>query len=419
MKKIAVFLLFIGLSASAQERMTAGEYRQLAADYSLRIKMSREQTSAAQDQLKAAKTGYFPSLSLNGGGSYLMGYNASFGGVPLKNYNYNADVTLHQNIYAGHSVRNRQLAAQVGAQIAETGEEQALQTVLYNADVAYVGLMAACEQLEVMDQFVEIVDTLYRIVEMRFADGYVSKTDLLMVETRLNEAEMNRIAARKIYLSSLQTVNTMIGVDPSTRYVVDSLFLPGQEAMVTKEQVLAARPDYRMAEQWIEQTKMNTRVTKSQFNPQVVGGLQGVFGTPMINTTGDPMLYGAAYLQLQVPILMWGQRKFSVSASRAAERSAEWERQALDDQIQGEVVSARNDMDQNYRQAVMADLNVQVAWENLDLNTFSYSEGRLPILDVLQSQLAWIQAYTHKVNSAHNYMVATIDYRRAIGKMEL
>lgn len=419
MKKITIFLFFAVLTAGAQERMTGETYRQMAADYSLRIKVSREQTSAAEDQLKATKTGYFPSLSLNGNASYTMGYNVSFGGMTLKNYNYNANLTLQQNIYAGHAVRNRTLAARVGADMAKTGEEQTLEMVLYQADLAYLGTVAAWEQLEVMDRYVAIVDTLYRVVQTRFEDGYVSKTDLLMVETRLNEAQMNRIAARKIYLQTLQTINTMIGVDPSTSYELDSLSLPSVVLPATVDQIRDWRADYRIAQQRIEQSKLNTRVAKSQFNPQIVGGVQGIYGTPSLNFTGDPVGYGAAYIQLQVPILMWGQRKFTVSASRAVERSAEWERHALSDQIDGEVARARNDMTQTYEQALLADQNVRVASDNLYLNTFSYSEGKLPILDVLQSQLAWIQAYTQKVTSQHNYMSATIDYRRAIGKMEL
>ena len=419
MKKLFFLLAFVALTASGQERLTADDYRRLVADYSLRLKASREQTSAAEDQVKATRTGYFPSLSLNGNASYTMGYDVSFGGMTLKNYNYNGNLTLQQNVYAGHAVRNRTLAAKAGAALAQTGEEQTLQEVLYAADVAYLGAVAAWEQCEVMDRYVDIVDTLYRVVQTRFRDGYVSKTDLLMVETRLNEANMNRMAARKIYLQALQTINTMIGVDPSKEYGLDTLSLPTTVLPATREQIFAWRPDYRMAEQRIEQARTQTRVVKSQFNPQLVAGVQGIYGTPSLNFTGEAVKYGAAYVQLQVPILMWGQRKFSVSASKAAERIAEWNRQATTDQIDGEVARARNDMTQTYGQASLAQENVRVASENLELNTFSYAEGRLPILDVLQSQLAWIQAYTQMVGSQHNYMVASIDYRRAIGKMEL
>lgn len=66
----------------------------------------------------------------------------------------------------------------------------------------------------------------------------------------------------------------------------------------------------------------------------------------------------------------------------------------------------------------MSGLNVRVASANLELNTFSYAEGKLPILDVLQSQLSWIQSCTNMVLSTHNYMVSVIDYRRAIGEIE-
>ena len=67
----------------------------------------------------------------------------------------------------------------------------------------------------------------------------------------------------------------------------------------------------------------------------------------------------------------------------------------------------------------MAEVNLNVALDNLMLNTFSYSEGRLPILDVLSAQLAWIQSYTAFVNSNYEYKVSIADYCKAQGTLTL
>lgn len=406
------------LSGVAQGRLTADEYRRLVADYSLRLKMTREQSSAAQDRFKAAKTGYYPSLALAANGSYTLGNDVQFGDMKLKEYNYSGNLTLQQNIYAGGSVRNSTRVAKVESDIAKLSEKDALQNVLYAADMTYLGAVAAYQQLEVMDRYVEIVRSLYSVVENRFKDGYVSRTDLLMVETRLNEAQINQISARKLYQNNLQSLNTMLGVDPYTTYQLDTLSLPETVLVAQMNEVLENRADFVIAGRQVDLAAANVRLMRSQYNPQLVAGIQGIFGTQQLNFTGDPKGYGAAYIQLSVPILMWGERHFNVSSVKAQERSATLAREQKRDEIEGEVARARIDMTQTYEQAHMSGLNVRVASANLELNTFSYSEGKLPILDVLQSQLSWIQSCTNMVLSTHNYMVSVIDYRHAIGEIE-
>ena len=49
---------------------------------------------------------------------------------------------------------------------------------------------------------------------------------------------------------------------------------------------------------------------------------------------------------------------------------------------------------ENTKQIDVAEEACKIAEENLDLNTFSYNEGKLPILDVLSAQLSWIQSYS-------------------------
>ena len=69
-------------------------------------------------------------------------------------------------------------------------------------------------------------------------------------------------------------------------------------------------------------------------------------------------------------------------------------------------------------QIATARSNLDVARENLSLNTFSYNEGVLTILDVISAQLSWLQAYTNAVTAHFNEKVAISAYKKAIGRYD-
>lgn len=397
------------------------EFRRRVVDYSNQLKMSRENVTAAELRVKKVRTGYFPSLGAQASFSYLTNQPMKFDipGFSLKDYNYTTQLAIQQNVYTGHAVANQTRAARIEQSIAEIGLEMTLENVVYSADLTYWSLSAAQQQREIARRYVRIVDSLYSIVNTRFQDGYVSRTDLLMVETRLNEARLQEIAAEKLYRASLQNLNTLMGnLVPKGFYATDTIARPVEmPGRVPLEWVLEVRPDYRIARRQLDLSNQNIRLARTPYNPQLVAGFQGIYGTPEINLTGDGKLYGVAFAQLNMPIFRWNERRHSVNMARAAARSSQWALLEAENTVNGDLAVARTNMEQSYEQVRVAEANLQVALDNLILNTFSYSEGKLPILDVLSAQLAWIQSYTAFVNSNYNYKVSIADYYKAQGTL--
>ena len=100
----------------------------------------------------------------------------------------------------------------------------------------------------------------------------------------------------------------------------------------------------------------------------------------------------------------------SMSATR---RSAQYaERQKVDD-LTLAISSAWTNITEAAIQIEIAQANLDVAGENLSLNTFSYNEGQLAVLDVISSQISWIQAYTNVITAHFNEKVAISAYRKA------
>lgn len=392
------------------------QYQSRVVDYSNSLKIADDEIMASKAKIKAARSGYFPALSLGASGNYMVGMPKMMG-FELKDYTYNATLTLQQNVYTGGAVRNQTKAAQIEGQMAELGQQTTLDNVIYSAQVTYWAFAASCEQLEIAREYVNIVSALYDVVNERFRDGYVSKTDLLMVETRLNEARIQQTTAEKLYMSSLQNLNTRLGNDQIEVFAAtDSIFvLDTISYSATLEDALQRRPDYAFANRNVDLQNQLVKLSRAKFNPQLVFGLQGVYGTPQINISGTGNFYGVAYAQLNIPILTWGERRNTVAQARIAARSAQWSLLDAKDAVNNELANAQIGLSQSFQQAKIAVSNLMISQDNLELNTYSYSEGRLPILDVLQAQLSWIQAYTTSVNSCYNYHISIADYDKALG----
>ncbi len=407
---------------NVKNEISLDAYRQMVLEYSLQIKMGQEQIVAAENKFKASRTGYYPSLSAAADANYMTNvpFSINIPGMSLKNYTYSASLTLQQNIYAGHAVRNNTELTKIEHNIAKIGKELTVENVLYAAEVTYVTLAASAKQFDITKQYVSIVENLYRIVKERFDDGLISKTDLLMVETRLNEANMQHIAAQKLYNVSLQNLNNMVGQSQTVNYqVTDTIGSPNKFPRMTSiDFALDNRHDYAISNLKINLARQNERVVKSKFNPQIVAGVQGSWGTASMNFGGKENLYGMAFASLRTPIFNWMERKKTLGAARAASQIQVLALEDNRNQISSEFQNAITSLEQSYKQAEVARKNLEIAQENLELNTYSYNEGRLPILDVLSAQLSWIQSFTAAVNSNFHYKVAYADYRKSIGMMQ-
>ena len=80
--KIIIGCLLLGaLSAKAQDtRLSAVEYKERVLEYSRQIKQSSEERIAMQHAIKAAKTGFFPSVDFSGSYQYRINkYDLDFG----------------------------------------------------------------------------------------------------------------------------------------------------------------------------------------------------------------------------------------------------------------------------------------------------------------------------------------------------
>lgn len=418
---IYICVLAVSVSVSAQEQaLTISDYKTRVLEYSQQIKQSAEQRKAMLQAVKAAKTAFFPQVDFSGNYQYrINNYDMGFGGTSLamEHDSYELQAGVVQPIYNGGNIYNSYKAAQIKNEIAKQSETLTVDNVLYSADVSYWSASAQKEMYDVMCQYVDIIGQFANILTERFEDGAISKTDLLQVQARLKEAELQKIAAYKSYQIALQNLNILMGNSPSEKIVISDsimtyLAIPLQ---IGETEAMVNRPEYHISNLNIDYQKRQVNLAKSKYNPKLSVGFKETWGTQMLNLTGSTMFNSVVYASVNIPVFHWGARFKEVNAQKAVLKSQEYALQITKDQITQEVSTAWTNLTENTKQVVLAKSTIEIAEENLELNTFSYTEGKLPILDVLSAQLTWIQSYSNLIQSWLQQKVSLADYYKAIG----
>lgn len=416
--KIYLILLAVTITTTlSAQSLSLQDYRKRVLEYNQDIKKSEEAVNAAMYSLKSIKTGFFPKLDASGNYSYQLESLEFFPGTNLKHDNYGLEAGLVQNIYSGSAVRKQYDAAKIQEAIARLGHEHTVDNILYAADVSYWTVAANRDLLDISSRFVKIVGELYDIVNKRFEEGGISKTDVLMVLTRLKEAELQLNTSVMNYKTALQSLKIMMGANTDEQIaLVDSIqkvvLTPVQQ---TLDNALERRADYQIATQDIELAKQQTKLVKAEYLPQLAVGIKEKWGTTMINIDGDAKLSTIAFASLSVPVFHWGEKRQNVRLSKTMEQTKELERSKVQDKVNEELSNAWTTLEESGKKLNIINSTLDIARDNLILNTFSYNEGKLPILDVLSAQVTWLQTYVNVVSVNYQYKVAFADYIRALG----
>ena len=399
------------------QTLSVEQYRQKVLEYNQDIQKSQQAVNGALYSLKGIKTGFFPKLDITGNYSYQLEKVEFLPGTDLKHDNYGVEAGMVQNVYSGSAVRKQYDVAKLQHAIAQLSVEHTVDNMIYAADVSYWSVAANRNLYELSEQFVQIVRELYEIVNKRFEEGAISKTDVLMVQNRLKEAELQLNTNSTNYKTALQSLNIMMGVEPDAAVVLtDSiqkvLWVPKQEGL---NKALERRADYQSAIMGIEMAKLQTDMARSKYLPQLAVGIKEKYGTTLLNVDGKAQWATTAYAQINIPVFHWGEMRQNVRLSRTQEWTKELERSQLKDQVSKELNNAWVNVIEISKKLEIVYSSLDIAKDNLTLNTFSYNEGKLPIIDVLSAQVSWLQAYTNVVSVNYQYKVALAEYAKALG----
>ncbi len=298
------------------------DYRRDVLRYSRALKMAASASRAAGERLAVARTGYLPRLSLDG--SFSVAMRRSEGAKP---WSFGVRPSwCRRSTVAGRSAR-RSTRRRSGDDIALCDEEFTRFEVCYSAEYTYWNLSAMEEFAASMRSYVGLIRSLKEVVDYRFSEGYVARSDVLMIDARLSEAAYELLTAERNLAVARHNFNLLRGAAGEqqarlAQSIRDTLPLP---ARVAADEVLERRADLRAARLAGERAAAGVRAVRSEYNPRLSVGVGGVVAAPLAQPHGSMLLDGEAFVQLSVPIFHGGERRRAVRAARTEQARTVWQ----------------------------------------------------------------------------------------------
>ncbi len=413
MIRYVIFLLLLTPLWSSAQPLTSKEYVAEVMDYSLSLKVSESEIAQSAATLSVARTARLPELSASGRLYYHLRHNEG-----VKPWNLLVEPLLVQTLYGGGVVSATVDQAKLGVTMAQRTSEYTLLEVIYAARSAYWNYWGMYHYCTAMREYVTIINREYDAINHRYDEGYTSKGDLLMIAVRLSEAEFELASAERSLNVAQHNLNTLRGYSPDdsimlTSDVIKEFDLPQR---IDLDMLMYQRPDYMamLIAEGIAQA--NIRAVRGSYNPTIVGGVSGSWLTRTPNIDGSTFMDGVLFVEMSVPIFNFSKRRKSVAVAREELLQSELQTNLLRDQIVLDESNAWSTLSEGYSQMMIARGSLDMASENLEISTYSYNEGLVSIVDLMQAQISWIQLYTNAINSQYAYQLSKAEYWRVTGE---
>lgn len=376
--------------------------------YSHELQDAEFAKQGAREREIVARKGYLPILSL----ARELNIEAR---KPAegRRWNWLTQLDVSQPIFRGGEVRATAKRAELAFDISEYEAEATEFLVRYTAEVAYWSLSRAEGYYEAIAQYVAIVESLRDVVAERYDAGYISKSDLLQVESRLSDARYQLSQAEQKRDIALHNFNLLRGVEPTSKVVLaesifNSVALPVRKSV---DGVILRHPDYNSSELSAMRAFWGIRAERARYLPKIEVGAYALLQPNMPHVRGGgTRLDGGFMLSFSSPIYHFGERRHAVAAARSDYLREVNAIAAVADRITLEESDTWTNLCATRDRVATAQRNLSIAEENLSISTYSYREGLASILDVLQAQLSWLQIYTNTLSAQYDYAVAISAY---------
>jgi outer membrane protein TolC len=292
-------------------------------------------------------------------------------------------------------------------------------------DEAYALLVKAQELTEVARKYESLLEELRKNVESAYRHGLKPKNDVLKVQVKQNECELNvRRAENALRLATMnlchllgRPLTSTLTVDADYPEVeeVPALYSPRASYILD----ISKRPEVGMLDEQVTIARQQVKLDRSALLPQV--GVRGAFDylhglevndRNLIDKSGVSVL-----LNVKVPIYHFGERSRKVQASKAKLEQTRLQQQNLTEQMQLELAQAANNLDEARLEADLAGKSLQQAEENMHVSRSQYDAGLETLSDHLEAQALWQQAYATQVNAKFQLYLSGVAYRKAAGEL--
>jgi outer membrane protein TolC len=406
----------------AQKVYSLEECRTMALENNVKVRNAANSTEAAKQTKKEAFTHFFPTVSATG-----MGFNANKGllqtdmgpGMQMSMLKDGilGGITLTQPVFAGGQIINGNKLASVGVEVSKLQENQSEDEVRLTVEQYYWQVVTLQEKRKTLLAIEKQLQRIEKDVQVSVDAGVTTRNNLLQVQLRENDIESSRINLENGLSLSRMVLAQYIGAKEETIEVETTIPMEStptfpNDLYVDPTTSLPTTKSYQLLEQNVKANKLQKKIEVGKNLPTVGVGAGYMYDDLMDKS--HPFTIG--FVSVSVPLSAWWGGSHAIKKQQLQVVNAENQMTDGSELLIIGMQKAWNDLEDAYKQILVARKSIDQSTENLRLNEDYYKAGTTTMSDLLDAQTLYQQSRDKYVDSYAQFKIKATEYLQATGR---
>lgn len=390
-----------------------------AYEYNPSLKAARAEAQAIDENVAIAKSGYRPTLRVDGGYSDSK-INTNQPGKPVDGYSRTLTATVSQPIFNGFKTINSVSSAKSYRKASKAALMATEQNVILEAAVAYLNVLRDEAIVKLQKNNEKLLKKELEETKERFNVGETTTTDVSQAEASYASAQSQRISAEGNLEASRAIYKKVIGEDAKEikdPKDIEKLFPTSLEEALN----YAKEHNYSLhaAQHNLKAKKYDVSTTKGDLLPSVnayatAGRMKNENWMYDKNPTTNSVELGVNF---SMPIYNAGSSRAKIRQSKYYRWQAQENLLNVQDMLQSNITSYWEYLSAN--KAKISSVKAQIKAYQVALDGVREEEalGNRTVLDVLNQYQYLLNSEVEEVTTRHDYYVSGLNLLQSMGKL--
>src|SRR5215510_2924808 len=322
---------------------------------------------------------------------------------------------LSQTVWDGAALNNYR-SSQDLVRASEFFVRDARDLVVLAVGGAYLQVVAARARVAAAQAQLQTADALYKQTLQQRQVGLLAQVDVDRSEVQLLTQKQRLVSLQNDLAKQKINLARMTGLPPTDQYDVAGEIpfsaLPPLSFDETLHHAYEQRADLKAAEAQIRAAQRTLAAARAERLPSAsLNGDYGVIGTNPAQSHGTFSVSGT----VRIPLWQGGRAEGDAEQAHATLSQREAEMEDLKSQIEGDVRNAYLDLQAASSQVEVAQRNIQVATETVELTKQRFQAGVTNNVELVQAQESLAVADLDYINSLFAHNLAKLSLARSMG----
>ncbi|WP_353780013.1 TolC family protein [Winogradskyella sp. 3972H.M.0a.05] len=409
----------------------------------LSLQSDRRSVDLSEQDVKSAKSNYYPSVNANATGTYIDPDIAEFSQGQNPEFSTDGSITLQQTVFSEAANANITIQKELLKAQEETFNASQLDAI-FSASNAYFTALILKANLQIQLRNLNLTKKNLQIAEQNYEAGESGKSDMLRFQSELAQNTQAMIEAVNNLEQSFLSLNQLLNNPLDTEIDIEDTELgKGVFEQYNYDELTTLLDDPKLREPFIaflvEEAKQNAPELKAlgynlnatdrqiklygtgRFIPTIA--LQGQYNRNFSRSGKGSALPFPGYpndnynvaASLSIPIFNQNtnniNKQIALIQKDQLEINKENSELAIDANIRSGVLNLINQISN----IELSRVSESSAEEALDLTQTSYSSGAVTVIQLIDAQNNYLNAQLASINATYNYLINALQLERYLG----